>query len=128
MLLLPILLAVLVQSGAPSNLDAARGRIMLRELRATLEQHYYDPTYGGRDLDAFFAPAAARIDAAKSASDILSALALPLLDLEDSHTWFIPPSRGIRTEYGWEMSVFGDGVFVTAVKPGSDAAARGLGP
>lgn len=128
MLLVPVLLAALVQSGAPSNLDAARGRIMLRELRATLEKHYYDPAFGGRDLSAHFAPAEKRIDAAKSASDILSALALPLLDLEDSHTWFIPPARGIRTEYGWEMTVMGDAVYVTGVQPGSDAAAKGLKP
>jgi carboxyl-terminal processing protease len=123
-----VLFGILVQSGAPSNLNGGRGKIMLRELRATLERHYYDPSYGGRDLNLLFAPAEKRLDAAKSASDVLSALALPLLDLEDSHTFFVPPTRGVRTDYGWEMSVVGDGVFVTAVKPGSDAASKGLKP
>lgn len=110
------------------NLDAVRGKAMLRQLRATLEREYYDPSFGGRNLDALFAPAEQRIGASKNANDVLSALALPLLDLEDSHTFFVPPSRATRVEYGWEMAAVGDGVFVHAVQPGSDAAAKGLKP
>jgi C-terminal processing protease CtpA/Prc len=48
------------------------------------------------------------------------------MDLDDSHAFFIPPSRTTRTEYGWEMQMVGDKCFVVAVKPGSDAEAKGL--
>src|SRR4029453_10318608 len=34
--------------------------------------------------------------------------------------------RANRTEYGWQMQAIGDKVYVTAVKPDSDAATKGL--
>ena len=49
-----------------------------------------------------------------------------MLDLNDSHTVFFPPSRTGRVEYGWRMQMIGDKCFVTAVKPGSDAEKKGL--
>ena len=53
-------------------------------------------------------------------------IAQTLIAFEDSHTYFIPPMRTSTVEYGWDMRMFGDACFITAVKPGSDAAAKGL--
>ena len=44
----------------------------------------------------------------------------------DLHTFFSPPSRAVTVEYGWQMQAIGEQCFVTAVKPGSDAAAKGI--
>jgi C-terminal processing protease CtpA/Prc len=49
-----------------------------------------------------------------------------LIEFDDSHLFFILPARTTRTEYGWQMQAIGDRCLVTAVKPGSDAEAKGL--
>lgn len=121
MWLLVTLLALALQ-GQGGNIDARRGREMLQQLRAALSELYYDPTFGGVDLKTRFAVAEERLKTAKSSSDILSALALPLMDLEDSHTFFVPPVRAVQVDYGWTMGVVGDGVYVTSVRPGTEAA------
>jgi len=38
----------------------------------------------------------------------------------------VPPPRPYRIEYGWRMQMIGDKCYVVAVKPGSDAEAKGL--
>src|SRR2546423_1539538 len=50
----------------------------------------------------------------------------PPARVEDSHTYFIPPSRHERIEYGWQMKTVGEKCYVSAVKPGSDAEKKGL--
>jgi carboxyl-terminal processing protease len=49
-----------------------------------------------------------------------------LIELDDSHTFFVPPRRIARIEYGWQMKTVGDHCYVSAVKPGSDAAVKGI--
>src|ERR1700730_5133017 len=49
-------------------------------------------------------------------------------DLDGAHTFFLPPARAASFEYGWEMKMVGNQGYVTAVKPGSDAEAKGLKP
>jgi len=48
------------------------------------------------------------------------------LEFNDSHTYFLPPPRAGNFEYGYEMQIIGDRTFVTAVKPKTDAEAKGL--
>jgi carboxyl-terminal processing protease len=53
-------------------------------------------------------------------------IAQAVLELNDSHTTFYPPSRSAKFEYGWRWQMIGDKCFVTAVKPKSDAEKQGL--
>ena len=57
---------------------------------------------------------------------ILGIIAQALIDLKDSHTFFMPPPRPSETDYGWQMQMVGEKCYVVAVKPGSDAEAKGL--
>jgi carboxyl-terminal processing protease len=98
--------------GAPSNLQG----------------NYYDPTFRGMDVEKRFAAAEERIKTANSQGHILGIIAQALLDLDDSHTFFVPPPKAAKVEYGWVMSMIGDQCFVTAVRPGSDAEKQGLKP
>jgi carboxyl-terminal processing protease len=111
-----------------SGPERERGRMMLKIVKDDIKEHYYDPTFHGVDLDARFKEADDKIKQATSNSQVFAIIAQALLDLKDSHTFFLPPPRGFRIEYGWQMQAIGDACFVTVVKPGSDAEAKGLKP
>jgi C-terminal processing protease CtpA/Prc len=106
--------------------DRDRGLLMLRAVRRDLEQYYYDSTYHGLDLAARFDSATARVRAAQSNGEILGIIALLLLELNDSHTWFLAPQRVNEIDHGWDLQMFGDSCYVVDVDPKSDAAAQGI--
>jgi carboxyl-terminal processing protease len=114
------------QAPKASSFDKDRGRDMLSMIKLDLKKNYYDPTFHGQDMEARLKAADEKIDSATSIGQIFGIIAQALIDLEDSHTYFVPPGRSARTEYGWEMQMIGDKCFVTAVRPGSDAEAKGL--
>jgi len=131
-----IFLAVLVVAVAAdrlpaqalTSLDRERGKVMLEQVHKELREHYYDPTFGGMDLNARVKQAGARIDTAKSNSEVFGVIAQLVSEINDSYTYFVPPDRTARVRYGWEMIALGDSVHILAVKPGSDAAKKGLRP
>ena len=53
-------------------------------------------------------------------------IAQAVLNLGDSHTFFIPPQRQADTDYGVDFQVIGDDVYVVKVKDKSDASAKGI--
>ncbi|HUD70588.1 MAG TPA: S41 family peptidase [Dongiaceae bacterium] len=108
--------------------ERARARMMLKVIRDDLERFYYDPGFHGVALDDAFGAASDKLDKAASVSQLFAALARPFLQLKDSHTVFIPPGRSVRVHFGWQMQIVGEQCYVTAVQPGSDAAAKGLKP
>jgi C-terminal processing protease CtpA/Prc len=108
------------------SFDRERGRVMLGQIKSDLKKHYYDPTLHGLDVDARFRQAEEEIKRAATLGQITAAIAQALLDLNDSHTFFLPPTQSTHVDYGWEMQMIGDKCYVIAVRPGSDAAAKGL--
>jgi carboxyl-terminal processing protease len=124
-----ILCPFAVRSTAGQSLtgyDREAGRQMLQMVRLDVEKYYYDPSFRGIDLKERFSQADERIKNAKSNGEIFGVIAQALLDFDDSHLFFIPPGRVARVEYGWQMQAIGDKCYVIAVKPGSDAEAKGL--
>ena len=109
-------------------IDRDRGHVMLRVIKNEIKKNYYDPAFRGIDLDARFKTADEKVDAAKSLGQVFGIVAQVLLDFEDSHLFFLPPQRSTTIDYGWQMQMIGDKCFVSAVKPGSDAEAKGLKP
>jgi len=115
------------QNIAP-EIDRKHGQSMLDSIRDDLESNYYDPTFHGMDLDARFKAASDRINRAASVGEIFGIIAQVLIDLDDSHTFFIPPLRTITTDYGWSMQIIGNRCFVVSVDKASDAALKGVKP
>ena len=111
-----------------SSQDRDRGVIMLKAARDDIRKNYYDPAFRGIDLEARTKFAEERIKQAKTNAEVFGIIAQFLLELNDSHTVFLPPQRNARVEYGWQMQTFGDDCYVIAVKPKSDAEAKGLKP
>ncbi|MCM3869657.1 MAG: S41 family peptidase [Pyrinomonadaceae bacterium] len=116
------------QSQTASGYDRDRGRDMLNTVKDDLKRHYYDPGFHGMDVEERFKQAEAKIEQAVSNSQIFGIIAQVLAELKDSHTFFVPPRRVTRTDYGWQMQMFGDRCYVIAVKAESDADKKGLQP
>lgn len=108
--------------------DRDRGLTMLRTVKDKLQKNYYDPTFRGTDLDARFKTAEDKIKEASSVGQIFGVIAQVLVELDDSHTFFMPPSRANETDYGWTMQMIGDRCYVSSVTKDSDAEAKGVKP
>ena len=109
-----------------NHIDRGRAKDMLNAVKAEIKSKYYDPAFRGIDLDARFKAAHEKLDKATSVGQTFGIIAQAVIELNDSHTVFYPPSRAAKFEYGWRMQMFGDKCFVTAVKPKSDAEKQGL--
>jgi C-terminal processing protease CtpA/Prc len=128
------LAAALCLSAAPltaaqqtlDRIDRERALQMLGTIKGNLKKNYYDPELRGMDVEARFAAAEEKIKNATTLNQAFGIIAQAVLDLNDSHTVFVPPPRPVSVEYGWKMQPVGERVFVSAIKPGSDAEAKGL--
>lgn len=108
--------------------DRDRGQIMLDFIKDELKKNYYDPNFRGMNLDTRFKTASEKIKEASSVGQIFGVIAQVLIELDDTHTYFIPPSRTVETDYGWTMMAVGDRCYVSSVDEGSDADAKGVKP
>ena len=90
---------------------------MLRDLQDALQHHYYDPSYHGIDMEARFKAADTRLQSVNNLGAALTTIGETLDALNDSHTFFLPPSRNTHREYGYIEQMIGDRCFITAVRP-----------
>lgn len=107
-----------------SKFERERARDMLATIANDVKKHYYDPKLHGVDWDANVQAADQRIEAASSLNHALSEIAAALDSLNDSHTFFLPPSRPYKHDYGWRIEMVGGKCFVMQVRPQSDAEAK----
>lgn len=124
-----IFLFTLAQIAPAQNMDRierSRMKDMLGIVKDTVKKNYYDPTFRGIDLEARFKKADERMSEVATTAQALGVIAQVLIEFNDSHLFFQPPPTDLAVEYGWRMQTFGDNVFVTSVRPGSDAEAKGL--
>lgn len=115
-----------VEAQKISKLEIEQGRNMLRNVKSEFVKNYYDPKFHGMEIEERFKLADEKMKNAESNGQLFGIIAQVLLELNDSHTAFIPPMRASRVEYGWQMKAVGSDCYVSAVKPGSDAEAKGL--
>jgi C-terminal processing protease CtpA/Prc len=108
--------------------DRGNAQAMLNMVKDDLKRNYYDQTFHGLNLDERFKEAEGKLKLATTRDQLMAIVAQSLLDLNDSHTFLVPPPRAARIEYGWQMQMVRDDCFVSAVKSKSDAEAKGLKP
>ncbi len=111
-----------------SGNDRESARMMLHNIRDEVKKNYYDPQFKGVDIDQKFKAAEERLNQATSNGQLFGIIAQAMLSLDDSHTFFLPPRRAARIDYGWRTQMIGDKCYITAVKEGTDAEAKGLKP
>ena len=131
---MPLILALaltFVSIAAAQGMDSIeRGRMkdMLVTIKKDIKNNYYDAKYHGIDLDTRFKEASDKLDKATSSNQGLGIIAQVLMDFNDSHLFFLPPPTTLAVEYGWRMQAVGDRIFISRVKPGSDADKQGVKP
>src|SRR5512141_1510609 len=76
--------------------DRDNARAMLSMIKDDLKSNYYDRAYRGMNLDERFSNADARIKTATNRDQLMVIVAQTLLELNDSHTFLIPPPRAAR--------------------------------
>ena len=99
-------------------------RLMLHEGYDVVKKNYYDPKYHGLDWDARFKEFDAKLKTAASLNAGVAMVAAFLDGLQDSHTYFSPPRRPYRHDYGYRVAVVGGDVMITRVLPGTDAETK----
>jgi C-terminal processing protease CtpA/Prc len=129
-----VLLVVALAAAGPAQEDKLQpgdrelGRTILADVAGTIRKDYYDPKYHGEDFQARYKDTLTRIDKATSFNQMLGLIAWFVDSLNDSHTYFIPPPRAYKLDYGWRVQMVGDRCYVAHVKPGSDAEKQGVKP
>jgi carboxyl-terminal processing protease len=121
-------LAPVAQCQQMANLDRDRVLDMLEVVSKDVRKHYYDPEFHGINWDSRVSEARNKIKAQTNLGMAFANLAWALDGLDDSHTFFLPPQRPVKHTYGFETTMVGDKCFVTRVRPGSDAEAKGVKP
>jgi carboxyl-terminal processing protease len=122
---------VMAATGWPqtiTNIDRDRAQEMLHDISSDIKKHYYDPKFHGVDWDAKVEEAKQKIKTTTSMNLALSQVATALDSLNDSHTFFLPPSHVDHYDYGWKGYMVGDHCLVFRVRPGSDAEKKGVKP
>lgn len=108
------------------GIERDRMKTMLKNIKNWIEDEYYDTNYHGINLDERFKQAEDRLKQVDTVAQAFAVIAQILIDFNDSHLYFLPPLTNLDVEYGWRASMSGDKLFVTTVKPKSDAEAKGL--
>jgi C-terminal processing protease CtpA/Prc len=105
-------------------MDLSRVQGMLRDAYDSVKKHYHDPQFHGIDWEARYRQFQDQLKTVHSLNEGLLSIAGFLDGLGDSHTYFMPPSRPYRMDYGYRMQLFGDTAFITRVRPGTDAESK----
>jgi C-terminal processing protease CtpA/Prc len=124
LLLASIPSASLLSQQKMDNFDRDRARSILRDAYDNVKKHYYDTKFHGLDIDARYHQFDQKIADAGSLSQSFGVIAGFLDGLNDSHTFFTPPARPYRVDYGYRMQMYGSDCFVTRVRPGTDAETK----
>jgi len=109
-----------------TKFDRDRARDMLQDIASDVRKHYYDPKFHGLNWEAKVQEAKEKISTAETLNLAFSQVAAALYSLNDSHTFFLPPPRPYRHDYGYQTQLVGDRCYVIRVRPHSDGEAKGV--
>ena len=104
--------------------DIDSSRQMLRDACDAVKKNYYDVKFHELDWDARCHQYEEEIKTAASLGDSFSIIADFLAGLKDSHTFFEPPARPFKIDYGYRFQMIGDAAFISRVRPGTDAESK----
>jgi len=106
------------------SVNTERVQQMLRDAYDEVKKNYYDKSYHGIDWDAKYHEFDEKLKQITTLGQGFSMVAALMMTLNDSHTFFLPPARPVRVEYGFRLQMIGDRAFITRVRPGTDAESK----
>ena len=129
-LFLIISLVFLVLSGTSLSqtlgLEKDRHKQILKMIRDDVKKNYLDPTLKGRNIEADYKNAVEKLEKATSIGQMSGIIAQFLVDFDDSHLFFVPPSKANKTDYGFDFRMVGEKCFILSVDKDSDAQKKGM--
>jgi C-terminal processing protease CtpA/Prc len=111
-----------------SKYDRDQVLAMLDSISADVKRHYYDPKLHGIDWDTNVKNFREKIVNASSLNRGMSEVAASIDVLNDSHTFFVPPPRPYKHDFGWQIAMVGQKCLVLRVRPQSGAEKQGIRP
>jgi C-terminal processing protease CtpA/Prc len=114
------------KSGRITRLYRDDALAMLSEIKNLLEEHYFDRSFNGVDLDKNVRAAKERVKILDYNWQMFRVIAQLLIDLDDSHTRLILPPTKDLLDYGVRLQMIGNDCYIVYVRPGSDAEKKGL--
>jgi C-terminal processing protease CtpA/Prc len=105
-----------------------RGRMenIMDVVAKDIQKNFYDANLKGVDWKTITERARQRIRGADHLGEMLAAIASVPYQLNDSHTYFIPPGRSARVDYGFEAEPFAKDILVYKLKKDGPAVKAGL--
>ncbi|MGA9885818.1 MAG: S41 family peptidase [Candidatus Acidiferrales bacterium] len=103
-----------------SDQDEVQG--MLKDAHEAVKKYYYDPKFHGIDLDARYRQYQDRVKTGPNLNEGMRMVAAFLSGLNDSHTFFMPPQRPYKWDYGFRIRLIGNTGYISRLRPNTDAA------
>ena len=125
-LMLALHLQIPVQAQVSIGFERDRTKNILKKVSKTIRDRFYDPKFRGLDWEKLTDQASQDIENASSAREMVSIIFALVHELQDSHTFFIPPSFATKISWGFEAQAFGEKIFVHEIEEDSAAADSGL--
>lgn len=129
---IPIVLLLLAAGTSIVHAQTRRGEAIaaaqryLADVNADLRRSYYDPSFHGVNVEAAYDSAKRELKAARTDSQRFRAIEHFLEQFDDSHTFFVAPSRVGLSDYHFGIRFIGDVAYVMAVDVASHADSAGL--
>lgn len=105
-----------------------RGRMedIMDVVAKDIQKNFYDPNLKGVDWKAITEKARQRIRQADHLGDMLAAIASMPYQIHDANTYFVPPRRSAKVDYGFDAEPFRGEILVYNLKEEGPAAKGGL--
>lgn len=113
-------------AGSDDKFERGRMEDIMNVVAKDIQKKFYDRSLKGLDWNAITERARQRIRQADRLGDMLAAISSVPYQLNDSHTYFIPPGRSARVDYGFEAEPVGKDILVYKLKKDGPAINAGL--
>ncbi|HYM77673.1 MAG TPA: S41 family peptidase [Candidatus Dormibacteraeota bacterium] len=100
--------------------------MIARGVAEVLQKHFYDPQMKGVDWKKALADAESKINATDRVGEMYGAIDEMVLQLDDSHTRFIPPEQTRQPKFGFQLKPFGNATRIYKIQETGPAAQAGL--
>jgi len=116
----------LVLLAADDKYERGRMEDIMDVVAKDIQKNFYDANLKGVDWKGITEKARDRIRHSEHLGDMLASIASVPYQLYDSHTYFIPPGRSAKVDYGFEAEPFAKDILVYKLRKDGPALNAGL--